>query len=96
MIMTLAVQFVTIYLRMCMQATFYSSIYPNCASPGSSSQYALPDFSSLTPDASTPARCVDALNYQVRFLDPCLILFITSRTMQQKHDMLQQHVWYTA
>ncbi len=48
-----------------LQATFYSSVYPNCASPSSNTQYALPDFTSLTPDASTPARCVDALDYQV-------------------------------
>ncbi len=48
-----------------LQATFYSSVYPNCASPSSNTQYALPDFASLTPDASTPARCVNALDYQV-------------------------------
>ncbi|KAL0033616.1 hypothetical protein WJX79_007938 [Trebouxia sp. C0005] len=48
-----------------LKATFYSSVYPNCANPSSTTQYALPDFTSLTPDASTPARCVDALDYQV-------------------------------
>lgn len=49
----------------CAQATFYSDVDPDCASPSSNTQYALPDFSTLTPDASTPARCIDALDYQV-------------------------------
>ena len=48
-----------------LQATFYSDVYPDCANPTSSSQYALPDFTPLTPDPNTPARCIDALDYQV-------------------------------
>ncbi|KAL3147491.1 hypothetical protein ABBQ38_014547 [Trebouxia sp. C0009 RCD-2024] len=48
-----------------LKATFYSDVYPDCARPSSTSQYALPDLASLTPDPMTPARCIDGLDYQV-------------------------------
>eukprot|EP00891_Asterochloris_glomerata_P003901 jgi/Astpho2/3901/fgenesh1_pg.00062_%23_65_t len=46
------------------QATFYPDAFPDCSDSNSSS-LALPNFDSLVPDAATPPRCQDALNYQV-------------------------------
>lgn len=47
-----------------LQATFYPDAFPDCSDSNSSS-LALPNFDSLVPDAATPPRCQDALNYQV-------------------------------
>ena len=71
-----------------LQGTFYSPVYPDCANPSSSTKYALPDFSSLTPDANTPARCMNALDYQVcaimyKHASPCICLRLVKLRCRQ-------------